>query len=87
MERQIKTVLTTVNYEGWHWDKLAAALAPANIIRADKNDTKAISEALKEADAAILGGDISDQILNEGKNLKWIHCDHPAPKFSSGELC
>lgn len=83
MERQIKTVLTTVNYEGWHWDKLAAALAPANIIRADKNDTKAISEALKEADAAILGGDISDQILNEGKNLKWIHCDHAGLNFSA----
>lgn len=83
MEREIKTVLTTVAYEGWHWDKLAAALSPAKIIRADKGDTAAISEALKEADAAILGSDLDDQILEEGKNLKWIHCDHAGLNFSA----
>lgn len=83
MEREIKTVLTTVAYDGWHWDKLADALYPAKIIRAEKGDKALISEALKEADAAILGSDLDDQILEEGKKLKWIHCDHAGLNFSA----
>ena len=42
MERKISTVLTTVAYDGWHWDKLADALAPAEIIKVDKNDAEGI---------------------------------------------
>lgn len=83
MERKISTVLTTVAYDGWHWDKLADALAPAEIIKVDKNDAEGISRALQKADVAILGSDLNDQILNEGKNLKWIHCDHAGLNFSA----
>lgn len=83
MEREIKTVLTTVAYDGWHWEKLASALSPAKIIKADSHDTERISEALKEADVAILRGDLNNQILNEGKLLKWIHCDHAGLNFSA----
>ncbi len=83
MERKISTVLTTVAYDGWHWDKLADALAPAEIIKVDKNDVEGISRALQKADVAILGSDLNDQILNEGKNLKWIHCDHAGLNFSA----
>lgn len=82
-KRVIKTALVTVPYKEWHWEKLAEALAPAKIIHVDKNDTAAISEALKEADVAILEGDITEQIINEGQNLKWIHCDHSGLNFSA----
>lgn len=75
-KRTIKTALVTVGYQGWHWDKLAAALAPAKIVRVGHHDREGLATALKEADVAILGGDIHDQILAEGHNLKWIHCDH-----------
>jgi phosphoglycerate dehydrogenase-like enzyme len=73
---EINTALVTITYEGRHWDEIEEALTPSKIIRANPNDHAAISEALKTADIALLEGDISAQILGEGKNLKWIHCNH-----------
>ena len=75
-KREIRTVLTTVPYTDWHLDRLREAFEPAKLIHADKSDRAGISAALKEADVAVLGGDLDDQILKEGVHLKWIHCDH-----------
>lgn len=80
---EIKTVLCTIPYTGSLWSPIEEALAPARIIKAAKNDTAAISEALKEADVALLDGDINEQIMNEGKNLKWIHCNHAGVNLSA----
>lgn len=82
-KRDLNTVLVTVPYTGWHWEKLSGTLSPANILHVDKKDAAGISEALKEADAAILGGDLNDQILHEGVKLRWIHCDHAGLNFSA----
>lgn len=71
----IKTALVTVNYTGAHWQRLEQALAPARIIRLDKNDSDQLNAAIAEADVAILHGDIDDRYL-AGQNLCWIHCDH-----------
>jgi phosphoglycerate dehydrogenase-like enzyme len=73
--REIKKVLATVNFSGWHWDKLAEALAPATIIQLKHSDTMAVLEAIKDVDVAILGGNISDAMLKAAGNLKWVHCD------------
>ena len=75
MGNEIKNVLVTVPYDGWYWEELEQALKPANIFRVAGSDTAGVSEALKEADVAILGGNLNQQIINEGKHLKWIHCD------------
>lgn len=83
MKREIKTVLATVDYEGDYWKHMVSALAPANVIKAEPDDTQKISEALKEADVAFLRADLNDQILEEGKNLKWIHCGHAGLNFSA----
>ena len=41
-----------------------------------RSDAAALAEGLKTADMLILDGDIDDFVLEHGKNLKWIHCDH-----------
>ena len=41
-----------------------------------RSDSAALAEGLKTADMLILDGDIDDFVLEHGKNLKWIHCDH-----------
>ncbi|MDL2229968.1 D-2-hydroxyacid dehydrogenase, partial [Treponema sp. OttesenSCG-928-L16] len=73
----IKKVLVTVNYSGdENNQRLAAALAPAEIIRINHKDSEAVIEAIRDADAAILGGDITKAMLQAGSCLKWVHCDH-----------
>jgi phosphoglycerate dehydrogenase-like enzyme len=73
----LKKVLVTLPYTGRHWDILAAALAPAELIHITPHaDSPEILEAIKDVDVAILGGDISRTMLAAAKNIKWIHCDH-----------
>ena len=76
MKNTIHTALVTLDYSGTYWERIAAALAPAKIIRAAADDGAAISRALKEADVAILAGDACERVRNEGIHLKWIHCNH-----------
>ena len=77
------TALVTIDYTGQHWEKIEEALRPAKIIRCDPQDDGAIAEALREAEIAILAGDLSDNILEHGKKLKWIHCNHAGINNSS----
>jgi phosphoglycerate dehydrogenase-like enzyme len=76
-ERIIKKVFTSEPYTDWHWDKLVDAFGTnVEITRAGHYDTQAVKEGIKYADAAILAGDISREILAAAQNLKWVHCDH-----------
>jgi phosphoglycerate dehydrogenase-like enzyme len=75
--RIIKKVLSTEPYTDWHWDKLADALGSGvEIVRAKQSDVPAVKEGIRDADVAILAGDISRDILAAAQSLKWIHCDH-----------
>lgn len=76
LKKAIQAALVTIDYTGWHWEQIEKALAPAKITRCTPDDKAGISKALKEADVALLGGDLDAQILGEGRNLKWIHCNH-----------
>ncbi|GHU69987.1 3-phosphoglycerate dehydrogenase [Spirochaetia bacterium] len=79
----IKKVFTTEPYTDWHWDKLLEALGPVEIIRAKHNDIPDVKEKIRDADVAILAGDISAEVLAAGKNLKWVHCDHAGANNSA----
>lgn len=72
---EIKKVLSTLPWTGWHWEKLAGELVPAEIIRLKHSETPQILKAIEDADVAFLGGNISKEMLNTAKNLKWVHCD------------
>jgi phosphoglycerate dehydrogenase-like enzyme/O-acetyl-ADP-ribose deacetylase (regulator of RNase III) len=75
--RTIKKVCTTEPYTDWHWDKLIEALGPeVAVVRAKHNDIPDVKEKIRDADVAILAGDISREVLEAGKNLKWVHGDH-----------
>jgi phosphoglycerate dehydrogenase-like enzyme len=74
--RTINKVLSTLNWAPAHWEKLEALLAPAGIVHANHHDTAAVLEAIKDVDVALLGGDISREMLQAAKQVKWIHCDH-----------
>ncbi|MBL4811697.1 MAG: D-2-hydroxyacid dehydrogenase [Rhodobacteraceae bacterium] len=71
----MKTVLCTVSYRAQLHAQLASALAPAEVLFCDDNDTATIAKALKRADVAILKGDLDQRHL-DAPHLKWVHCDH-----------
>lgn len=75
-KRGFKKAFVTIDYKGWYWHEIEKALQPAAIIRCDANDDAAIANHIKDAEVAILAGDLSKTILTEGKNLKWVHCNH-----------
>jgi phosphoglycerate dehydrogenase-like enzyme len=75
--RIIKKVFTTEPYTDWHWHMLVDAFGPGvEIKRARHDDTIAVLDGIKDADVAILAGDISREALEAAGNLKWVHCDH-----------
>ena len=76
-KQTIKKVFSTEPYTDWHWDKLVEALGPeVEIVRAKHSDIPTVKEGIKDADVAILAGDISREVLAAARNLKWVHCDH-----------
>lgn len=83
MKNTIKSALVTIPYTGEYLEGITKALAPAKVYHIPDGNEAAISEALKEVDVAILASDISPQILNEGKNLRWIHCNHAGLALSA----
>jgi phosphoglycerate dehydrogenase-like enzyme len=81
--RVIKKVFTTEPYTDWHWDKLVKALGPVEIVRTSHGDTAAVKEGIRDADVAILAGDISAEVLAAAKKLQWVHCDHAGANNSA----
>ncbi len=71
---ELHQVLVTVPFPDEKKRQLEQALGPARVIYADRNDREGIGNALREADAAILAGDVNDLILT-GERLEWVHCD------------
>jgi len=75
--RSIKKVFTSLQYTDWHWDILIEALGQdVEIVRANHMDIPSVKNGIKDADTAILAGDISLEVLEAAQNLKWVHCDH-----------
>lgn len=71
---QPSCVLATVRYRDEHLATLREAFAPARFIHLDPEDGAGIEEALKQADVAILKGDIDERVLR-APHLRWVHCD------------
>jgi phosphoglycerate dehydrogenase-like enzyme len=73
--RDIGSVLTTVRYDEEHLARLREIFAPAPVIKVAGDDDDAIAAALRDADVAVLAGDI-DNRFEGAANLRWVHCDH-----------
>ena len=73
--REIKSLLMAASFSDESIAKIAAAIAPAEMIRCSLKDKDTVAKALESAEVAILQSDLNDQILT-GQHLKWIHCCH-----------
>lgn len=73
--REIKKVLATVDYVPEDLLTLREIFSGSEFVLVDKHDTEAILREVKDADVAVLAGDLDDNFLGENQ-LKWIHCDH-----------
>lgn len=69
------TVITTLRYEGSHWQRLAQSLHGAEILRFDDPAAPGFEAALERADIAILAKDPDDRFFRAPR-LRWIHVDH-----------
>ncbi len=72
---QVKTIMTSLTYQGRHWDRLAEAIGDAEIIRFASGDDRAIESALERAEVALLETD-PDTRYFRAPRLRWIHADH-----------
>lgn len=75
MAERVVMVDAETPFKGAHWDRLAEAVGPDRLIAVSSRDAAALGAALKEAEIAILAGDLDQRYLAAPK-LRWIHCDH-----------
>lgn len=62
-------------FDARHWDRLAEAAAPDQLLAVDSGSDQAFAKALDVAEVAILAGDLDERHLR-APQLKWVHCDH-----------
>ncbi|MBR6977372.1 MAG: D-2-hydroxyacid dehydrogenase [Lachnospiraceae bacterium] len=72
---KIKKVVTTVWYNKKNMYDLSRVFPEAEFVYVDFYDKERLQEEVKDADAAIIMGDVDPCLLGEN-TLKWIQCDH-----------
>lgn len=72
---KIHKVVTTVWYNREDMHTLRYIFPEAEFVYVDFYDKERLEEEAKNADVAILMGDVDNCLLGEN-TLKWIHCDH-----------
>ena len=72
---KIKKVVATVWYNKKNMHDLRRVFLDAEFCYVDFFDKEKLEKEVKDADVAILMGDVDPCLLGEN-TLKWIHCDH-----------
>lgn len=72
---KLNKVVTTVWYNKKDMYTLRRVFPDADFVYVDFYDKEKLAEEVKDADAAIIMGDVDPVLLGEN-TLKWIHCDH-----------
>lgn len=72
---KIKKVVATVWYNKQDMRTLRQVFPDAQFVYVDFFDKKKLADEVKDADVAILMGDVDSCLLGEN-TLQWIHCDH-----------
>ncbi|MFE0757451.1 D-2-hydroxyacid dehydrogenase [Inquilinus sp. NPDC058860] len=75
MAERVVMIDTETPFKGANWDRLAEAVGPDRLIAVSSRDAGALGAALKEAEIAILAGDLDQRCL-AAPRLRWVHCDH-----------
>ncbi len=72
---KIKKVVSTVWYDKENYHDLRNVFPESEFVYVDFYDKEKITEEVKDADVAIILGDVYPCLLGDN-NLKWIACDH-----------
>lgn len=72
---KLKKVVTTLWYNKEDMHALRQVFPDADFRYVDFYDTEKLAQEVKDADAALILGDVPACLLGEN-TLKWIHCDH-----------
>lgn len=72
---EIRKVVTTVWYNKKNMHDLRRVFPEADFVYVDFYDKERLAEEVKDADVAIVMGDVDPCLLGEN-TLKWIQCDH-----------
>ena len=72
---EIKKVVSTVWYDKENYHALRNVFPEAEFVYVDFYDKEKLEEEVKDADVAIILGDVDNCLLKEN-TLKWIACDH-----------
>jgi len=72
---KIKKVVTTVWYNKQNMRDLRRAFPDSQFVYVDFYDKERLAEEVRDADVAIIMGDVDPCLLGEN-SLKWIQCDH-----------
>ena len=72
---QIKKVVSTVWYDKENYHTLRNVFPEAEFVYVKFYDKETLAEEVKDADVAIILGDVDKCLLGEN-TLKWIQCDH-----------
>ena len=72
---KINKVVATVWYNKQDMRALRQVFPDAQFVYVDFFDKKKLADEVKDADVAILMGDVDPCLLGDN-TLQWIHCDH-----------
>lgn len=70
----LRKVLSTLPYGRVHRQRLEEIFEPAQVVFCRPDDDKGIRDALKDADVALIAGDLDTRHL-KAPHLTWVHCD------------
>ncbi|MBR1607537.1 MAG: D-2-hydroxyacid dehydrogenase [Clostridia bacterium] len=73
--RNIHKVVTTLRYSPEQMAQVRSFFPEAAFVQVDRSDTDTLLKELRDADVALVSGDLDDRFLGDNQ-LQWIHCDH-----------
>ena len=73
--RNIHKVVTTLRYSPEQMAQVRSFFPEAAFVQVDRSDTVTLLRELRDADVALMSGDLDDRFLGDNQ-LQWIHCDH-----------
>ena len=75
MTERVVMALKELPFDVSQWERFKAVIEPDRLVLVSSADTAEIDRALREAEIAILMGDLDQRHIDAPK-LRWVHCDH-----------
>lgn len=63
---------TDMPFDAPSWERFGTIAAPGRVVRIDRTDRTAFRDALADAEIAVLGNDLDEDVI-AAPNLRWVH--------------